>query len=156
LRRPSTQTPGSFDFLANATAEEIDSDFPVAVLGQYQIRTPSRWLDEFRVHRPDRREILRDYRVCGTASFGNVTLQPSDESDVVGRIDEDLHIDLIRDCPIGVNQNTLEDDHGLRFRSIHLGASRVRPKIINGISTASPDFNFFRCSARRERSTDSG
>ena len=95
--------------LANLSTNQIDAHKIMSTFRYNYISKTFRRLDKLRVHRTDRRQILLDHGIQRPPAFRNITPQAPDETNVVGRINEDLNVHLLEQPWFGEDQNSFDD-----------------------------------------------
>ena len=103
----------------------------MSALGNDDISVAFRRLDKLHVHRPDSGQVLFDHRVNRPSAFGNVTPEPSDETNVVGRVHKNLYVHLLEKARIGKDQNPFDDHDRLRLDQQGFIQPSVRLEIID-------------------------
>src|SRR5574340_1730333 len=88
-------------------------------------------LDKFQVHRSYGQLVLPDHGFGSAAPFGDIALQPTDETDVRIGIDEDLYIKKVTQCGIHEDQDTFDQDYPAWRHDKGRGRAAVRGKIID-------------------------
>ena len=84
-------------------------------LGDDHVGVTFRGLDEALVCRAYRAEVLLHDELGGTASFGDVAPQPSDQADVGGGVDEDLQVEALAEGSVPEHQDPVDDDDARRL-----------------------------------------
>src|SRR5215831_3650362 len=90
-----------------------------------------RRLDELHMHGPHRGDVLVDYRIKRASALGNVPAQTANETQIVGRVDEDLYVHLLEQAGLRKDQNAFDDYDRLRLDAGRGGQPRVRFEIID-------------------------
>src|SRR5689334_3572010 len=83
------------------------------------------------MHGADGCQILLDHRIERASAFGDVATQAANETNVVGRVDENLDVHLFQQTRLGKDQNAFDDDDGLGIDTSGVGQTSVRAKIVN-------------------------
>src|SRR6266700_7227768 len=117
--------------LANLSTNQIDAHKIMSTFGNDYISKTFRRLDKLRVHRTDRRQILLDNGIQRPPAFRNITPQAPDETNIVGRINEDLNVHLLEQPWFGEDQNSFDDYNRFRIDAGSVGQTRVRAKVVD-------------------------
>src|SRR6266571_8496842 len=117
--------------LANLSTNQIDAHKIMPTFGNYYISKTLRRLDKLRMHRTDRRQVLLDHGVQGPPAFRNVSPQAPDETNVVGRVNEDFNVHLLEQSWFGEDQNSFDDYNRFRIDAGSVRQTRVRAKVVD-------------------------
>jgi hypothetical protein len=114
----------------NLSDNHFDCDGVVSASRNDYVRVALAGLDELKVHRLNRRQILLDDLVERSATIVRIALDAADESNVGISIDEHLDVAQFANPVVDEKQNAVDHDYIRRLNACVVATSKVSDEII--------------------------